>query len=198
MACRPEGHLNRRETLCQKAEQEDRLVPTRAEFQEMLKNPDALYKDIIELIEKSRDFHAHRDNYREQLFEVKQIMQYSRTIGSMPAPSEGRRFTKLPDLPLFNGSMKDGVMYDNWLIQVENKLRGNADVYPTKDLKIIYVAGQVSGDALTLISSHLWAMNRHAYGTIDELYEYLEELYGNPNKKRNARQAFKDLAMRKE
>ena len=62
---RPEGRPNRRETLCRKAEQEDGPVPTRAEFQEMLKDPDALYEDIIELIEKSRDFRAHRDNYCE-------------------------------------------------------------------------------------------------------------------------------------
>ena len=71
---RPEGRPNRRETLCRKAEQKDGPVPTRAEFQEMLKDPDALYEDIIELIEKSRDFRAHRDNYREQLIEVKQTM----------------------------------------------------------------------------------------------------------------------------
>ncbi|KAH0553394.1 hypothetical protein GP486_006535, partial [Trichoglossum hirsutum] len=72
----PEGHPSRKETLCWKAEQEDGLVPTQAEFQEMLKDPDALYEDIIELIEKSRDFRAHRDNYRKQLIEVKQTMCY--------------------------------------------------------------------------------------------------------------------------
>ncbi|KAH0555694.1 hypothetical protein GP486_006362 [Trichoglossum hirsutum] len=81
---------------------------------------------------------------------------------------------------------------------VENKLCGNADAYPTKDLKIIYMAGRVSGDALALISPHLWTANRHAYGTVNELYEHLEELYGDPNKECNAHQAFKDLAMRKE
>jgi len=194
---RPEGRPSRRETLCRKAEQEDGPVPTRAEFQEMLKDPDALYEDIIELIEKSRDFRAHRDNYREQLIEVKQTMQRSGTVGGTPAPPEGRRSTKLPDPPLFDGSTKDGVTYDNWLIQVENKLRGNADAYPTEDLKIIYVAGRVSGDALTLISPRLRATNRHAYETVNELYEHLEELYGDPNKERNARQAFKDLTMKK-
>jgi hypothetical protein len=57
----------------------------------------------------------------------------------------------LPDPPLFDSSTKDGVTYDNWLIQVENKLRSNADAYPTEDFKIIYVADQVSGDALALI-----------------------------------------------
>ncbi|KAH0551105.1 hypothetical protein GP486_007549 [Trichoglossum hirsutum] len=89
------------------------------------------------------------------------------------------------------------VTYNNWLVQVENKLRSNADAYLTKDLKIIYVAGRVSGDAFTLISSCLRAMNWHAYETIDKLYGHLEELYGNPNKERNACQAFKDLTMKK-
>ena len=70
----PEGYPSQRETLCQKTEQEDELVPTRAEFQEILKDPDALYEDIIELIKKSRDFRTYRDNYRKQLIEVKQTM----------------------------------------------------------------------------------------------------------------------------
>ncbi|KAH0538627.1 hypothetical protein GP486_008763, partial [Trichoglossum hirsutum] len=77
-------------------------------------------------------------------------------------------------------------------------LRGNADAYPTKDLKIIYVAGRVSGDALALISPCLQLTNRHAYEMINELYEHLEELYGDLNKERNARQAFKNLTIRKE
>ena len=93
---------------------------------------------------------------------------------------------KLPNLLLFDGSIKDRVTYDNWLIQVKNKLYSNADAYLTEDLKIIYVAGWVSSDTLTLISPHLWASNRHAYETVNELYEHLEELYGDPNKEQNA------------
>ncbi|KAH0548129.1 hypothetical protein GP486_008142, partial [Trichoglossum hirsutum] len=80
----------------------------------------------------------------------------------------------------------------------ENKLRGNADAYLTEDLKIIYVAGRVSGDALALILPRLRATNQHAYETINELYEHLEELYGDLNKEHNACQAFKDLTMKKE
>jgi hypothetical protein len=109
--------------------------------------------------------------------------------------TQNRRSTR--NTPLFDGSNKDGVTFDNWLIQVKNKLRGNADAYPTEDLKIIYAAGRVNGDALALISPRLNAANRHAYETLSELYEHLEELYGDPNKERNARQAFKDLVMKK-
>ncbi|KAH0562802.1 hypothetical protein GP486_002574 [Trichoglossum hirsutum] len=139
----PKGHPSRRETLCRKAEQEDGPVPTWAEFQEMLKDPDVLYEDIIELIENG-------------------------TISSTPVPPEGRKFMKLPDPPLFDSNAKDRVTYDNWLIQVENKFYSNADVYPTEDLKIIYVVGQVS------------------------------KLYYDSNKEQNAWQAFKDLTIKKE
>ncbi|KAH0551419.1 hypothetical protein GP486_007367 [Trichoglossum hirsutum] len=103
----------------------------------------------------------------------------------------------LPDPLLFDSTSKDGVTFDNWLIQLQNKLRGNADAYSTEDLRIIYAAGRVSGDTLALISPRLSAANCHAYETVDELYEHLYELYGNPNKECNAHQSFKDLAMKK-
>ena len=40
-------------------------------------------------------------------------MSYMATVGSTPAPPEGRRSMKLPDPLLFDGSTKDGVTYDN-------------------------------------------------------------------------------------
>jgi hypothetical protein len=55
----------------------------------------------------------------------------------------------------------------------------------------------VGGHALALISPRLNQDSRHAYETIRELYTYLEKLYGDPNKERNARQAFKELSMKK-
>ena len=104
---------------------------------------------------------------------------------------------KLPDPSLFDGSGKDGTTYDNWLIQVKNKLRGNVDAYPTKELRIIYAAGCMSDDALALISPRLDAANHHAYATVKDLYEHLDELYGDPNKEKNARHTFKELTMKK-
>ena len=83
------------------------------------------------------------------------------------------------------------------MVQVKNKLRGNADSYPTEDLRIIYVAGRISGEALALISPCLDTSSHHRYATVAELYEYLNELYGDPNKKRNACQTFKNLVMKK-
>ena len=143
---------NRRKTLCNHAEDEDGPEPTKAKFQDMLKDPDALYEDIIELLRKIREIREYRDNYREQLHEARQAIRRNEVVldrvitregtpsGSLQ-PENARRTTKLPDPPLFDGSCKDGTTYDNWLIQVKNKLRGNADAYPTEDLRIIYAAG---------------------------------------------------------
>ena len=112
-----------------------------AEFYERLQDSKALYQELAELIQQTRDLKAFSENYHKQLYEVKQTLWNSTTTRT-PVPHEGARHTtKLPDPPLFDGSMKNGVTYDNWLIQVENKLHGNANTYPTNDLKIIYVAG---------------------------------------------------------
>jgi Zinc knuckle len=200
---------DRRDTLVQRAEEEEGLALTKAEFRAMLKDPESLYNEIMELITKTRDLHAYGENYREQLREAKRALKKSEAIvdkfltqpaervqSESPAP-EGRRTVKLPDPPVFEGKTTAGPTFDNWLVQVKNKLRGNADAYPSEELKIIYVSGRVGGDALALISPRLDEASRHAYTTVAELYTHLEELYGDPNKERNARQALKDLVMQK-
>ncbi|KAH0558480.1 hypothetical protein GP486_004861 [Trichoglossum hirsutum] len=176
--------MARKETLCQRADNEDEEAPglTEAEFYKKLKDPKTLYQEIVELIQQVRDLRVFSENYREQLVEAKQVLQCSKTAG---------------DPPLFDDTSKDRVIFDNWLIQLQNKLQGNADAYPTEDLQIIYAAECVSSDTLTLISPCLSTANCHAYEIIDELYEHLYELYGDLNKEHNTRQAFKDLAMKK-
>jgi len=208
----PEHPVNipsRRETLFQRVEDEAGPALSKAEFHELLQDPAALYEEIIELILKTRDALAHSENYRDQLRETKQALRKNEAIiekllaqpagmatSGSPAP-EGRRSVKLPDPPIFEGTTKDGITFDNWLVQIKNKLRGNSDAYQTEDLKIIYVSGRMGGHALALISPRLNQDGRHAYETVRELYTHLEELYGDPNKERNTRQAFKELLIKK-
>jgi hypothetical protein len=80
---------------------------------------------------------------------------------------------------------------------VKNKLCGNADAYSIEDLQIIYTAGWVSGDALTLISLQLDAANHYAYATVRKLYKHLDKLYSDLNKEKNAHCVFKNLTMKK-
>jgi uncharacterized coiled-coil DUF342 family protein len=58
---------NRRETLYDHAEDEDSLESIKAKFHDILKDSNALYKDIIELIRKTREIREYRDNYHKQL-----------------------------------------------------------------------------------------------------------------------------------
>jgi hypothetical protein len=43
--------------------------------------------------------------------------------------SEGRRLVKLPDPPIFEGITKDSITFNNWLVQIKNKLRSNSNAY---------------------------------------------------------------------
>jgi hypothetical protein len=83
------------------------------------------------------------------------------------------------------------------MILLQNKLIGNADLYPTDKLKIIYVSRRVGGNALALIAPHLVATSQYKYYTIDNFYNYITELYRDPNKETNACKAFKKLTMEK-
>ena len=87
-------------------------------------------------------------------------------------------------------------MFNDQLIQIKNKLRRNSDFYPTKDLKIIYVASRLLGTALALVNPCLNKDCLFMYLTVRELYTYLKELYSNPNKASNARRDFQSLRMR--
>jgi hypothetical protein len=68
------------------------------------------------------------------------------------APFRGTRVTKLPDPTLFAG---DRTVFDDWLVQIKNKLRGNTNSYPSENLKIIYVSSRLTGNALALTNPRM-------------------------------------------
>jgi uncharacterized coiled-coil DUF342 family protein len=90
----------------------------------MLKDSDALYEDIIELIRKTREIREYRDNYRKQLHEAWQAIRRNEVVLNRVIAQEGtlssslqlknaRRTTKLLNSFLFDGSCKDETTYDN-------------------------------------------------------------------------------------
>jgi hypothetical protein len=83
------------------------------------------------------------------------VLSHSYSHPGSPVPeasSRGTRIAKLPDLTLFTG---DRTVFDNWLIQIKNKLQGNTASYPTEDLKIIYVSSRLAGNALALTNPYM-------------------------------------------
>jgi hypothetical protein len=148
-------------------------------------------------------YESMRDQYRESKAKVTQL---EATVEGLMArqlrqrsetPQEGRRIIRLPDPPMFSGQLAE-TSFDDWLVQIKNKIRGNADQYPSEELKIIYIASRLEGNALLLVTPRLDEDNVHIYQTLRDIYEYLKELYADPNKARNARAEFKKLFMKKE
>ena len=162
---------SRRESIYRPAEERDddelRHI-TLAELQHMMGEPNNLHKEINALITDVNRLRAYRQNYQEQLQDTKQALARHEAMldrlltqpqeqpaQDSPAPEATQRSGKLPDLPLFDGTSKNGHTFDNWLVQVKTKLWGNANSYTSEDLKIMYVVGRISGKALTLISPRL-------------------------------------------
>jgi len=54
----------------------------------------------------------------------------------------------------------------NWLSQIKNKLRKNANYYPTKSIKLAYIKGLIRGEATKHISPQLRDNVINLYSTI--------------------------------
>ena len=65
---------SKRDTLFQRVKEEEGSALLKAEFQELLRNLEALYKEIIKLILKIRNILAYSKNYYNQLRETKQAL----------------------------------------------------------------------------------------------------------------------------
>jgi hypothetical protein len=70
----PVNAYSRRDTLFQRAEKEEGPALLKADFQELLRSLEALYKEIIELILKIYNILTYSKNYCNQLRETKQVL----------------------------------------------------------------------------------------------------------------------------
>ena len=83
--------------------------------------------------------------------------------------------------------------FSDWLSRIKNKLRENADYYPTKSMKLAYVEGLIGGEVAKHISPRLRDDTVNPYTTIQDLFEHLTFAYENPNRLFIAKNKFKKL-----
>ena len=55
----------RREILYKRTEEDDSPTLPKAKFEEMIKDPETLYEEIVELIGKTRELRTYNENYQE-------------------------------------------------------------------------------------------------------------------------------------
>ena len=78
---------------------------------------------------------------------------------------------------------KDGLphTFDTWKRAVRNKLRSNADHYPTEEAKLGYVLSRVGQPASDVLEPYLDDEAAVPLATYTQVFETLERVYGVPN-----------------
>jgi hypothetical protein len=121
------------------------------------------------------------------------------TSSSSDNHNKTKRSTKLKDPEPLDGKFETGgLTFDNWLTKMKRKMKGNADHFDTEESRLTYVSSLVTGYAYTLIHPRLDPDHPTTYQTVNELYEHLFQLFGDPNRKKTARADFKKLYMKKD
>jgi hypothetical protein len=110
-------------------------------------------------------------------------------------PSNGQRYTKkLPDpTPLSDGKEPT---YLSWKIQIQGKLRSNADHFPNEEDKMLYLFNRTSGDAQKHLQPRFDDESATRFTSAKEMLAYLSSIYVNPNAVRDARHEYNSLAMK--
>jgi len=87
-----------------------------------------------------------------------------------------------PDPQTFNGDKKDLARF---ISQLHNKLRMNADRYPTEEQRVGYAFGRLEGPAAAAMEG-FWSSGACMIHSLVDFTEHLERLYGNPYKAAHA------------
>ena len=115
-------------------------------------------------------------------------------IGSDDGSFGSGKLTKaLPDPPIFTDG-KD-LSIDQWLSKMRGKFEINWDHYPTDRSKLIYAKNRVRGKALQHLEPCLRVNSITPFATIEDLFNYLEDIFGNSHRKEHVMEKFRELKM---
>ena len=95
--------------------------------------------------------------------------------------------------PLGDGKDPD---FDSWMMAMHRKMRASAAMLPTEDYRMIYVASRTTGDAERYLALPMRANAADPFTTAQQMFDYLEKIYGNQNRPMQAAEDFHDLTMK--
>jgi hypothetical protein len=107
-----------------------------------------------------------------------------------PAPAKS---VKLPDAPILTDGKDPRI--EDWILLVRNKLRGNADHYPSADLRKAYVVGRCGGDAMKHASPQMRPGAINEYINYKDILSHLDSVFGDPHRVMNAKRKYHALRM---
>ena len=105
----------------------------------------------------------------------------------------GKLTKALPDPLLFTDRKNPST--DQWLSKMRGKFEINWDHYPSERSKLIYVENRVGGKVLQHLEPCFRLNSITPFTTIDDLFNYLEDIFGNPHRKEYVIEKFQELKM---
>jgi hypothetical protein len=112
---------------------------------------------------------------------------------STPASGSGKP-TKLPDPPILTDG-KDPT-FERWRIQMQDKLRVNADQFQSMVAMKAYVFNRTGGDAQGHLVPRYEDGSTDPFLTSQSMIDFLATIYEDPYKVQNARLDYKSLSMK--
>jgi hypothetical protein len=76
---------------------------------------------------------------------------------------------------------------------MRNKLLANGDYYPTDSLQIAYTESRIGGEAAKYIAPRLRATALNRFRTAEEIFDYLTQVYRDPNRRHTTQRAYLKL-----
>lgn len=80
---------------------------------------------------------------------------------------------------------------------MRNKLNANRDHFPTDDLRMAYIESRVGGSASKHLQPRLRSSSTNPFLSATDMYDVLEKVFGDPNRKQTARNEFRLLRQTK-
>lgn len=112
-------------------------------------------------------------------------------LRSSSLPPKAERSPKLPDPPVFTDNKEPDIV--EWESAMRNKFQGNEDWYPTDQNKLAYTRSRLGGEAMKHLASRFRKDSPKPFITAEEIFETLDQIYGDPNRRVNAMKAFRRL-----
>ena len=101
--------------------------------------------------------------------------------------------TRLPNPPMLVDNHATGFDINMWKSKMTKKLVANANHYPTKALRMVYMDSRVDGNAYKHLAARLRIGARKLFATAEEMFEVLQKVYEDSNRAHTAANKFRDL-----
>ena len=106
------------------------------------------------------------------------------------APAQGSSSVKIPDPPIFTDSREE---WEGWQLQMQLKLRADAQRFPNATSRIAYVISRTAGRAQELLKGHVTNDGFVDLTDATDVLTILQNAYGDPDPEGTARTKLEKL-----